>query len=150
MCTSWSPNLFLWLSCFSPTMNGGNFSIFIQLWVSQIPEILHPHERLSRSDIAQWPSASCSFRYATRLTQMVIITTKYYPRSVFLPTMDIWSIQNITAFSSHSLIFCSKHDTSSCPNRFCGSHVNPLNRVSCNRLAIVERILVVIPAETTG
>ena len=42
------------------------------------------------------------------------------------------------------------HDTSSCPNRFCGSYVNPLNRVSCNRFAIVERILVVIPAETIG
>ena len=48
-----------------------------------------------------------SFRYATRLFQVVMITTKYYPRSLFFPAVDIWSTHNISAFLFNSLILCS-------------------------------------------
>ena len=95
-----------------------------------------------------------SFRYASRLFRVVMIATKYYPRSLFFPTVDIWSTKNISAFFipfANSLFHRCKHDISSFPNPFCRSHVNQLDRVSCNRFAIVEWIqtlLVVIPAET--
>ncbi|KIJ99770.1 hypothetical protein K443DRAFT_101667 [Laccaria amethystina LaAM-08-1] len=51
----------------------------------------------------------------------------------------------------HRHSFRCKHDISSYPKSFPGSHVNQPDRVSCNRFAIVEWIqtlLVVIPAET--